>query len=131
MRQPQLREGLLGEVFAAEVDDDEREEQAERRGGLDPARVEAAAVVRRMLGDVGGGAAVLAAESQALEQAQRDEEDGRATADARVGRQARRRANVEAPITVMVMRKVYLRPTRSPMRPKTSAPNGRTRKPAA
>ena len=31
----------------------------------------------------------------------------------------------------MVMRKVYLRPTRSPSRPKTSAPNGRTRKPAA
>ena len=29
------------------------------------------------------------------------------------------------------MRKVYLRPTRSPNRPNTSAPNGRTRKPAA
>ena len=38
---------------------------------------------------------------------------------------------VETPITVMVMRKVYLRPTRSPMRPKISAPKGRTRKPAA
>ena len=32
---------------------------------------------------------------------------------------------------MMVTRKVYLRPTRSPMRPNTSAPNGRTRKPAA
>jgi len=31
----------------------------------------------------------------------------------------------------MVMRKVYLRPTISPRRPKTRAPNGRTRKPAA
>ena len=31
----------------------------------------------------------------------------------------------------MVMRKVYLRPTRSPIRPNTSAPNGRTAKPAA
>ena len=31
----------------------------------------------------------------------------------------------------MVMRNVYLRPTRSPSRPNTSAPNGRTRKPAA
>src|SRR6267143_1222453 len=31
----------------------------------------------------------------------------------------------------MVIRKVYLRPTRSPMRPKTIAPKGRTRKPAA
>ena len=31
----------------------------------------------------------------------------------------------------MVTRKVYLRPTRSPSRPNTSAPNGRTAKPAA
>ena len=31
----------------------------------------------------------------------------------------------------MVTRKVYLRPTRSPSRPKISAPNGRTAKPAA
>ncbi len=31
----------------------------------------------------------------------------------------------------MVIRKVYLRPTRSPTRPNTSAPNGRTAKPAA
>jgi len=40
-------------------------------------------------------------------------------------------AAVEAPMTTIVIRNVYLRPTRSPMRPKTSAPNGRTRKPAA
>ena len=38
---------------------------------------------------------------------------------------------VERPMIVIVTRKVYLRPTRSPMRPKKSAPNGRTRKPAA
>ena len=31
----------------------------------------------------------------------------------------------------MVIRKVYLRPTRSPRRPNTSAPKGRTKKPAA
>jgi hypothetical protein len=31
----------------------------------------------------------------------------------------------------MVTRKVYLRPMRSPSRPKNSAPNGRTAKPAA
>jgi hypothetical protein len=31
----------------------------------------------------------------------------------------------------MVTRNVYLRPTRSPIRPNTSAPKGRTRKPAA
>ncbi len=31
----------------------------------------------------------------------------------------------------IVIRKVYLRPTRSPMRPKKRAPNGRTKNPAA
>ena len=39
--------------------------------------------------------------------------------------------NVELPMTRMVTRKVYLRPTRSPIRPNSRAPNGRTRKPAA
>ncbi len=38
---------------------------------------------------------------------------------------------VERPMTVIVTRKVYLRPTMSPTRPNTSAPNGRTRNPAA
>src|SRR4029453_6572784 len=40
-------------------------------------------------------------------------------------------AAVEAPITTIVIRNVYLRPTRSPIRPKNRAPKGRTRKPAA
>ncbi len=35
------------------------------------------------------------------------------------------------PIRLIVMRKVYLRPIMSPSRPNTSAPNGRTAKPAA
>ena len=39
--------------------------------------------------------------------------------------------NVPMPISDMVTRKVYLRPIMSPMRPKISAPNGRTAKPAA
>ena len=39
--------------------------------------------------------------------------------------------NVDEPMIRMVMRKVYFRPTRSPRRPNTSAPNGRTRNPAA
>ena len=38
---------------------------------------------------------------------------------------------VPRPISVMVTRKVYLRPIVSPSRPKISAPNGRTAKPAA
>src|SRR5262249_2469318 len=56
------REGVLEPDLTAQVDDDEREQEAERRGGLDPARVVAAPVVGRVLGDVGRGAAVLAAE---------------------------------------------------------------------
>ena len=38
---------------------------------------------------------------------------------------------VPTPIRVIVIRKVYLRPIMSPSRPKISAPNGRTAKPAA
>ena len=38
---------------------------------------------------------------------------------------------VDKPMITMVTRKVYLRPIMSPSRPNTSAPNGRTRKPAA
>ncbi len=38
---------------------------------------------------------------------------------------------VEPPMMRMVTRKVYLRPIMSPRRPNTSAPNGRTMKPAA
>ena len=38
---------------------------------------------------------------------------------------------VAAPMMTIVMRKVCLRPTRSPSRPKTRAPKGRTAKPAA
>ena len=34
-------------------------------------------------------------------------------------------------MTTIVIRKVYFRPTRSPIRPNTRAPKGRTRKPAA
>src|SRR5256885_7036999 len=37
---------------------------------------------------------------------------------------------VARPMPLSVMRKVYLRPTMSPTRPKTNAPNGRMRKPA-
>ena len=38
---------------------------------------------------------------------------------------------VAKPMIVMVTRKVYLRPIRSPRRPKNKAPKGRTAKPAA
>ena len=38
---------------------------------------------------------------------------------------------VDRPISMIVTRKVYFRPTISPIRPKKIAPNGRTIKPAA
>jgi hypothetical protein len=54
---------------AAGEDDAERDEEAERRGGLDPAGPEAAAVpVGRVFGDIGGGAAVFPAEREALQE---------------------------------------------------------------
>ena len=38
---------------------------------------------------------------------------------------------VAPPMIINVTRNVYLRPTRSPILPKNSAPNGRTTKPTA
>ena len=40
-------------------------------------------------------------------------------------------ANVDRPMSVIVMMNVRLRPVLSPMRPNSSAPRGRTAKPAA
>ena len=39
--------------------------------------------------------------------------------------------NVDVPMITIVIRNVYLRPTMSPSRPNTIAPNGRTANPAA
>ena len=39
--------------------------------------------------------------------------------------------NVDKPMIRIVTKKVYLRPIMSPKRPNTSAPKGRTKKPAA
>ena len=57
-------------VDAGDADDDEREQQADRGRRLDPARVLAALLVGAVLGDVDRGAAVLAAEGEALGEAQ-------------------------------------------------------------
>ena len=47
------------------------------------------------------------------------------------GDQCKPTAKVERPMMNIVIRNVYFRPTRSPIRPNTSAPNGRTANPAA
>ena len=87
MRQPQSRRSSRAMPMRQPPITSEREEEAQGRGGLDPARVEAALAVRRVLGHVGCRAAVLAAERQALQQAQRNQNDRRHHADRRVGRQ--------------------------------------------
>ena len=71
----------------AEVQDDrEREEETERRGGLDPRRIQAALVVGRVLCDVDRGAAVLATKCKALDQPQDHEADRREDANVLVCR---------------------------------------------
>ncbi len=82
-----LGEGLGVDPDAAGADDQQGQEEAQRCRGLDPARGIAAAAVGRMLGNVGRGTAVFAAEGQALQQAQGDEQNWCQPADCRVGRQ--------------------------------------------
>ena len=72
----------VGERFLAEpgADSDhhqQRREQAQRRGGLDEAGVQPALPLGRMLGDIGRGPAIFAAEREALEQPQRHQRDRR------------------------------------------------------
>ena len=82
-----------------EQDDDQRQEQAQRRRGLDPAGEEAALVLRRVLGDIDRRAAVFAAERQALQHAQRDQRDGRQQRRWRRRSAAGRRGRSTTPMT--------------------------------
>jgi hypothetical protein len=83
-----------------------------------------------MLGNVRRRAAIFAAEREALRQTQSVRMTGAANPIvAALGSRPTR--NVDRPMIMMVTRKVYLRPTMSPTRPNTSAPKGRTKKPAA
>ena len=56
---------VLAEQFAAAKDDQQRHEQAQRCGGLNPAGEQTALAVRRMLSHIGGSTTVLTAERQA------------------------------------------------------------------
>ncbi len=82
-----VAEGILAETEPAGKDHGEGQEESERRRRLDPARVVAALALRRVLGDIGRGAAVLAAESEALRKPQGHEQHGGPDADLRIGRQ--------------------------------------------
>src|SRR5439155_22260980 len=80
-------EVLGGHPGPARSDDDQGQEESQRGGGLDPARGVAAAALRRVLGDVGGGASVLAAQRQTLQQTQADQQERGEQAHRGVGRQ--------------------------------------------
>ena len=80
-------EAVLGHGAVADDHDHDGEEQAGRGRDLDEARVEAPLVVGDVLRHVDRGPAVLAAERQALQQAQRHQQDRRQDADRRIGRQ--------------------------------------------
>ncbi|MEY9294298.1 hypothetical protein ABH979_007372 [Bradyrhizobium ottawaense] len=83
------REVGLAEGATGEQDHQQRQEQAERRGGLNEGGVVAALAVRSMFRDVGRRAAILTAERQALGEAQRDQDDRSRDADGgRVRQQA-------------------------------------------
>ena len=92
MRQPQALNVGVAHRILRHQNDEQRHEQAERGRRLNERGVVAALVVRRMLGDVDRGAAVFAAEREALRHAQRDEQNRREHAERRVaGKQADRR----------------------------------------
>ena len=65
---PAPERGLV-ERAPRDPDDEQRQKEPERGGGLDPARRVAASPVRRVLGDIGRRPTVLAPEREALEQA--------------------------------------------------------------
>ena len=90
MRQPQSPNAASPIAGADAEDQQQRHEQAERRGGLNPRRVIAALVRRRVFGDVDRRAAIFAAERKALHQAQADQHDRREDAPGRDSRAARR-----------------------------------------
>ena len=89
MRQPHLANSLLAEDGSGEQNYQQRQEQAERGGGLDERGVVTAFALRCMLGHVGRGSAVLTAERETLQQAQTDQDDRRGDTDGGgVGQQA-------------------------------------------
>ena len=80
-------EGLLAHHGAQSDHDEQSREQPHRRGGLDPAGVEPALPLGRVLGDIGRRPAIFAAQREALQQAQRDQDERRGDADRRIARQ--------------------------------------------
>ncbi len=99
MRQPQSPNAASPMAGANAEDQQQRQEQAERRRGLDPGGVIAALVGRGVFGDVDRRAAIFAAEREALNQAQRDQHDRRHDAPRAHKPGSRPMKNVPTPIS--------------------------------
>ena len=75
------REIGFADSSAGKQDHQQREEQAQRGSGLNERSVIAAFALRRMLGHISSGTAILAAQRQTLRQTQRDQNDRRGKPD--------------------------------------------------
>ena len=87
---------LVDEPFGDQHDRDRLSRKPPITPGLDEAGVEAALVLRRMLGDVDRGAAIFAAQREPLQHAQQDEQDRRGDADRGIARHQPDRGGGEA-----------------------------------
>jgi hypothetical protein len=123
------QEGLVRQAGHGE-EGEVRGEHPDRHAELGEAAVERAAAGRGVLGGDEHRAAPLAADPEALQEAQEHEQPGRSDPDRRVGGQQadERRA---PPVSRSVRTSIALRPMRSPKCPMTAAPRGRATKPTA
>ncbi len=80
----------------ADEDDRQRGDDAYRRRRLDPARVQAALAVGSMFRDVGGRAAIFAAEGQALDRADNQQQDRCGKSPGSISRQQTHKEGGEA-----------------------------------
>ena len=90
-----LVEDLIAEIGARRNDHGQRHHDPERRGGLKPAGVVAAAFVRHVLGDIGDGAAILTAQAKALDHSKTEEDERGGQADLFEGRDQADRPGAE------------------------------------
>src|SRR5262249_9729176 len=80
-------EALLAERVLDDQNYGERDEKAKQGADLNETGVEASLMIRRVLGDVNRGAAILAADRQALQRSHGDQNNRREPPGGRVGRQ--------------------------------------------
>jgi len=122
-------ESRIGHLALGSQDHSNRKEQAQGGSNLNEAGVEARLCLARVPPHKSLRRRIRR-RAPILEDAQHDQDDGGEPPRCRVARQ-RSHQGCGAPMIVSVTMKAYLRPTLSPIRPKKSAPKGRTIKPIA